>query len=163
MSDWAPFFQRHLVPGETLVGIAENLKLSLGFVPFGEPMANAAPAQVGRLALTSHRLIIQWTDARLKVYSTLSIYGLSERYFDPRASNWPYQAILILSGGMTLIVETIARDVQSAKQLSRFLTKALFSLGKRDSDIGSMAAMNAYLEELRRREEERLRQDGDKK
>ncbi|MFQ5616361.1 MAG: hypothetical protein ACE5GO_07885 [Anaerolineales bacterium] len=161
MSDWTSFFQRRLVPGETLVEIAENLKLSLGFVPLGEPMRNAAPAKAGRLALTSHRLMVQWRDTRLKVYSTLAIYALSERFFDPRASKWPYQAILILSGGMTLMVETVARDTQSAGQLSRFLTKALFSLGKQDTDIASVAAMNAHLEELRRREEERRRQDDD--
>jgi hypothetical protein len=116
MSEWLAFFQRRLVPSETLIEVVENLKLSLGFVPEGQPMVNAAPAQPGRLALSSHRLMVQWTDSRLKVYSTLAIYGLSERYFQ-KGSNWPYQATLILSGGMSLIVETVARDSQSAEQL----------------------------------------------
>lgn len=145
MSDATSLFQKRLVSNETLLEIVENLKLSLGFVPLGQPMINTAPTQAGKLALTSHRLIIQWTDARFKLYSALSIYALSERYLDPGSPNLPYQGTLILSGGMSLIVESTAKDPQSAEQLSRFLTKALFSLGKRDADIGGITAMNAHL------------------
>ena len=161
MSEVKSFFQNRITSGESLVEVAEKLKLNLGFVPLGQPMINSAPAYNGNLALTSHRLIIQWIgDDRYRLYSTLSIYGLSERYFLPGDSRkWPYQAILILSGGMSLVVETIERNAQSAEQLSSLLTKALFLLGKKDGDIGSMAAMNAHLEQLRRQEDERRRQD----
>jgi len=163
MSEAQLFFQNRVTSGETLVEVAENLKLNLGFVPVGQPMFNTAPADIGNIALTSHRLIVQWKDGiRLRMYSTLSIYGLSERYFTPGdSSKWPYQAILILSGGMSLIVETIDRTAQSAEEFSRFLTKALFLLGKRDNDMGGMIAMNAHLEELRRQEDERRRQEND--
>ena len=163
MSEAQTFFQKRITSGETLIEIVENLKLNLGFVPLGQPMINCAPVYNGNLALTSHRLIVQWKDdGRFRVYSTLAIYGLSERYFIPGDSRkWPYQAILILSGGMSLVVETIDRNAQPAEQLSYFLTKVLFSLGKKDGDIGSMAAMNAHLEEIRRQKDERQRQDND--
>ena len=163
MSEIQSFFQNRITSGETLVEIAENLKINLGFVPLGQPMVNSAPAYNGNLALTSHRLIVQWKDdVRYRLYSTLAIYGLSERYFVPGDSRkWPYQANLILSGGMSLIVETFERSAQPAEQLSSFLTKALFLLGKKDGEIGSIAAINAYLEELRRRDDEQRRQNDD--
>ncbi len=64
MSDSTSIFQKRLVADEALVENAENLKLSLGFVPLGQPMVNTAPTETGKLALTSHRLIVKWTDAR---------------------------------------------------------------------------------------------------
>jgi hypothetical protein len=161
MSEVRTFFQNRIVSGEKLLDLAENLKIEIGFVPVGQPTGNIAPSYNGNIALTDSRLIVQWVyDGRYRVYSALAIFGLSERYFVPgHSSKWPYQAILILPGGMSLVVETIDRTAQPAEQLSSFLTKALFLLGKRDGDIGSMAAMNAHLEELRRREDEHRRQD----
>jgi len=158
MSEKVSFFQRRLVSGESLIEVVENLKLGLAFVPLGQPTVNAAPNILGSLALTSHRLIVQWTDARLKAYSTFGVYGLSERFFI-KGTTWPYQATLILPGGMSLVVETISRDTQSAEQLSGFLTNTLFALGKRHDDFASIAAINAYLEELRRQEEQRRQHD----
>jgi hypothetical protein len=151
MSEWKSI----LVPDEAKIEGVMNLKLTLAFVPVGEPMQNAAPREDGRLILTNRRLIVQWTDQRVKLYFTLAVYALSERFFSPSQPNWPYQAILILPGGMNLIVETLNRDSQSANILSQFLNRVLFSLGKRDTDIASMAAINAYLEELRRQDSAR--------
>ncbi len=62
---------------------------------------------------------------------------------------------------MNLVVELVAKDPQSAEQLSRLLTKALFSLGKRDYDIGSIVAMNTYLEEARKLQAELPSQSDD--
>jgi hypothetical protein len=151
MSEW----QTILVPDEILIEEVLNLKLSLAFVPVGQPMQNAAPEYKGRLILTNRRLIIQWTEKRIKLYSTLAVYAISERFLDPTQPNWPYQAILILPGGMSLIVETLSRYSQSANGLSQFINRVLFSLGKRDTDIASMAAINAYLEELARQDSAR--------
>jgi len=154
MSEWSSI----LVPDETIIQEVINLQLGLEFVPFGAPMRNypltvlSSSFKDGSLILTNHRLIAQWKDQRTRLYSTLGVYALSERLFDPSRSNWPYQAIVILPGGISLVVETSNIDAPSANELSKFLNQVLLSLGKRETDIASLNAINAYLEELRRRD-----------
>jgi len=153
MSQWHSI----LVSEEVLVDKVVNLRLSLAFVPFGNPMVNVnpslsvIPAKDGELILTNRRLILEWKDKKIRNYSTLAVYALSERFFDSALPHWPYQAILNLPGGISLMVETSKNDARSANELSQFLNKVLFSLGKRDMDFASMAAINAYLEQQRRR------------
>jgi hypothetical protein len=156
MTDWSDHIQKRLVPDEKIIASIEDVYVGIGFVPFGEPMSNHEVRKkiTGYLALTTHRLIVALRDDRTRLYSSLGVYGLSERYFLP-GSNWPYQAIVILTAGVSLVVQPSANDAQSAERLSAFLTKALFTLGKQESDFASMAAMDAY--QRQREEEERQR------
>jgi hypothetical protein len=127
------------------------LKITLGFVPVGEPMQNVPLQHFGMLILTNRRVIVEWLDKKLKLYSTLGIYGLSERLMsNEKPIDWPYQGILMLIGGMNLLVEPFNKTEEEAGKLSTFLNKALFTYGKRETDNASLAAMNAYLERLRR-------------
>ena len=142
-----PAWESILIHEEKTLAFIMDLKLTLAFVPTGEPMEDISPSKFGGLVLTNRRLIVLWREERVKLYSTLGIYALSERFFNPSSPGWPYQAIIVLPGGLSLIVETTSRDNKSAAELSEFLNKALFSLGKRDNDIAGVIAMNAYMEE----------------
>jgi hypothetical protein len=141
---------------ERLLEVIGDLSAEIGFVPYGLPTKDYDPGNTASLALTTKRLIIIFALAE-RVYSATGILGLSERFFcrweDPRRKPWPYQAILVLPGGLNLVIQTYTRDEESGKRAAAFLSKALFTLGKRESDLAGLAAANDY----QRRQEERNR------
>jgi hypothetical protein len=126
------FFKERFVPGEDIVDLFDNIKFDFRH---GQPDTDYKLYTEGCLALTTHRLMVQWMGGRQtkRVYSVLWVHSLSERYSIGELK-WPYQAILTLSNEMRLVVEPITANRQLAKQLSTFLNQVLFSLGKQVSD-----------------------------
>jgi hypothetical protein len=157
---WVSAFETRLVASERLLAVVENLRFSLMFVPHANPTGNYEPDLAGALALTTHRLIAGWAEGQgWKFYNAPALNGFSERRLRPDKRRWPYQAIVMLPGGMSLIVQTSRADAEHGNQLRVLLTQALIVLGKRDADDGALAAIVAYEEQKRREEEQRRRDD----
>jgi len=155
MSEIASAFQKKLLPGEQLLFVVEDLYFSVLFVPNITPEENYSCQRSGSLCLTNRRIIAILSDGNVwKWFHFSAINSLTERPLNAYKPSWPYQAIMIIPGGMGLVVQTQnPKDVEHATQLQNLLVQGFMKYGVRRDDDGAMAAIIAH-EERRRREAE---------
>jgi hypothetical protein len=80
-----------------------------------------------------------------------ALNSLWERPPTPNRPQWPYQAMLVIPGGVVIMVQTQQRDEAQTKLLSSLLNEAILSLGTARDDTGSSAAIIAHEDAERRR------------
>lgn len=150
--------EQKLRPGERLIAVVENLHLSFLMVPNVLPIQNYPAGLSGVLALTNRRVIALWAEApqSWKWLHIPALNSVSERPLRSDRPSWPYQAILMIPGGIGLVVQTQQPNAEHGKQLSSLLNEAIIRFGVNREDTGSMAAIIAHEaeEERRRREQE---------
>jgi len=150
-----PYIQSVLMPDEKLLAVVENLQYKLYFVPHVSPIQSYSPGEKATLALTNRRIIaVLWSDEIWRWLSISALNSLVERPLNKYRGGWPYQAILLIPGGIGLIVQTKTNSTEAAKQLSSLLVRAFMLFGTRRDDDGALAAILTHEEE----EEERRRQ-----
>lgn len=155
MSQWQSVFEHCLVPGERLLAVVENLSFSLHFIPNIAPTHNPSTGLAGGMALSTRRIIAVWSEGQgWKWFHIPAINSLSERPLRPDKPSWPYQAILMIPGGIGLVVQTSRPNAEHGRQLSALLVEGLVRLSTRRDDDAALAAIIAHEEEERRRREQ---------
>lgn len=152
---WRSIVESRLLPAEQLIDVVGDLSFSLYFVPHVGP-GNYQTSLAGTLALTIHRLIAIWSLAEAQSWQWFhipAINSLFERPLHPDKRSWPYQAILMIPGGMGLVVQTQTPHAEHGKRLSSLLTEGFMRFGVRRDDDSALAAIITHEEE----EEERRR------
>src|ERR1044072_7319522 len=105
MAEMLPYFQKTLSPDEQLISIVESLKFNIVFAPTNF-LADFQCSWGGALGLTNRRIKALINDGKSwKWFSTSAINGLSERHITSNQPTWPYQAFLMVAGGMGLVVQ----------------------------------------------------------
>jgi hypothetical protein len=163
MTTWQTIFENLLIPEEKLLLFIGDLNFQINFVPSVNPMANyslkkdvsilsISHSYQGGIALTTHRLIAALVEAQgWKILHIPAINNLSERPLRSDKQDWPYQAIVIIPGGVGLILQTQSTDPQICRDLSTLLVEALMRLGvNREKDDSYTPIM---VEERRRQED----------
>jgi hypothetical protein len=151
-SQWTLAIQNALMPNETLVAVVEGLQHKFYFVPHISPAENLAAAAPATLALTNRRIIAVIHDGSVwKWFSISAVNSLCERPLSQNKPSWPYQAQLMLPGGLGLVIQTSTNNPQHAKQLSTLLQQGFCMFGSRQDD-GALAALVSYEEEQQRRQ-----------
>ncbi len=157
MATWTSVFEGMLVPGETLLGVAENLAFNYAFVPQVSPTANLTTNTQGAMGFTSRRMIVAWAEGQgWKFLHLTAVSSLTERQLRADKSAWPYQAIVMVPGGMGLVVQTKTADANAAQQLSALLVQSLLRLASSRDDEGSIAALAAFEQEKKKDRSETL-------
>lgn len=148
--------EQKLLSGERLIAVVENVSFSFLFVPHVIPTQNYPTGLNGALALTSRRVIALWAETQQgwKWLHIPALNSVSERPLRADKPSWPYQAILMIPGGIGLVVQTQQPNFQHCQQLSSLLNEAIVRFGVTRDDTGSLAAVMAYEEEARRRREQ---------
>jgi len=143
-----------LIKGEHIEAIVENLDFEFLYVPHVIPAANYPAGIYGAIALTNHRIIVllfsytkQNTQQIFRWLHILTLNSISERPLSIDKPNWPYQAIMMIPGGIGLVVQTRGPNVEHSEQLSSLLNEAIVRFGSRHEDTGSTAAAIGYEEE----------------
>lgn len=156
MSKMYSAFESCLVPGERILAVVEDLSFGFFWVPNVGPYGNYSTTLQGALALTTHRIIALWAESRQgwKWYHFSALNSLSERPLRSDKPSWPYQAIMMIPGGIGLVLQTRQPNAEHAKQLSSLLTEAFLRFGVRRDDESATTAIITHEEE-----EERRRQD----
>jgi hypothetical protein len=140
-----------LLDGEEMIMISQEIYFYLtsslgsgGWSPERYVMTDqSTPSWSGRLVLTNQRLILlhKWNNYR---FSFPGIIALSERFVSPN-KNWPYQAIMFLSGGLFLIVETPKDNIVAReKDLVPLLNRAIVMFGKGEGDSSYLGNAKGY-------------------
>ncbi len=157
--------EHKLLPGEQLIAVVENVSFNFSFVPHVIPTQNYPTHFSGALALTSRRVIALWAETQQgwKWLHIPALNSVSERPLRSDKPNWPYQAILMIPGGIGLVVQTQQPNAEHGKQLSSLLNEAIVRFGVNRDDTGAMVALIAHeeAEERRRREQEEDRRKKD--
>lgn len=158
--------EEKLVASERLDALVEYVSFQFLFVPHIAPTGNYATVWSGALALTSRRVIAVWVESRhcWKWLYIPALNSVSERFLRSDKPSWPYQAILMIPGGIGLVVQTDhpeeergrPPDVERGRRLSSLVNEAIVRFGGSREDTGSIAAILAHeeAEERRRQEQE---------
>lgn len=155
MSETVSTFQKKLLPGEQLLAVVENLSFSVLFVPHVTPIQNYPCGFGGSLALTNRRIIAALFDGSVwKWFHISAMNSLTERPLNNNRPSWPYQAIMMIPGGIGLVIQTQNPNAEQAKQLQTLLVEGFMKYGVRRDDDGAMAAIIAHEEEEERRRRE---------
>jgi len=158
-------FEQKLVVSldEKIRVVVENLSIGFMFVPNVMPTENYMGLYMpskkfnGAMALTNHRIIASWeeTSECVRTLHIPSINNITERPLRSDKPSWPYQAILMLSGGLVLITQTQKPNEEQAKQMSSLLNEAAIRFGANRDDTGSLAAIISYEVEKARQQSSR--------
>ena len=149
-------FRQKLLSEERLIAVVENLQIDFLVVPRVIPSQNYSTKMAGALALTPYRVIALWEESRScwKSLHIPSLNSVSERPLRSDKPNWPYQAILMIPGGLGLVVQTQQPNAEHGQQLSSLLNEAIVRLGSTRDDTGSLSAIITHEEEEERRRRE---------
>jgi hypothetical protein len=154
MADWESFLQSQMLPGEELISFVTALRHSFKFVPYVDPDDNHTPVNEMVLALTNRRLIARYHDGKVwKWFYTSALNSLMERKISQDKPSWPYQAILMIPGGLGLVIETWKVDKEQQEKLSTLLVQAFMKFSVRGEDAGAIAAIATYEEEKQRQQQ----------
>jgi hypothetical protein len=164
MSELTSAIQNVLMPNEQLVCVVENLQCHLTFIPHMSPLGDESPFQDATLGVTNRRIIAFVLD-RSRRWRRISISALNSLTERPLlgGSSWPYQAILMIPGGIALMLQTKTNDAQHANQLSSVLAQAFIQFGTRHDDDGALTAIITHEEEEERRRQAAYDDDRQKK
>jgi hypothetical protein len=146
-----------LFPGEEIETTVWNIQIICTLVTQALPIAdwNFGPLSGGTyngfVTLTSKKLILGMYDKNnIWRYVYLPhINYISERLLTEKHSDWPYQAMVNVPGGMVIVVQNIKADKNEAKLLSALLQKSVRILGSKNDDDSSQV----IIEEVRRQSE----------
>lgn len=159
MEEWEIDFKEQMLPDEEVIDNISDLEYAFNFVPY-QPTSNPAPFLSMRLVLTNRRLVVRFWDGNVrKWFYTSVIYNLTERKINSDKPSWPYQATLMLSAGLVLVMQTQKVDKTQQERLSSLLNRAFLMYSGHRENIDTIAAIIKSEQERRSRQ----RVDSEKK
>ena len=153
---WKPIIESHLIAGESLIELVTDLFCDVNFIPH----INYSPSSDGLVALTSYRLIVAILIEAPDCWRWLHIPAinyLSETPLCTSKPDKPYQAVILIPGGMGITVETQLSNKAHGEQLASILVNAFSRFATRKTDGDSMAAIITHEEDEERRKEDEER------
>lgn len=142
MEEWESDLKDQLLPDEEIITHIPNLEYSFNFVPDVKPDSNWPTGLSMRLILTNRRLIARFWNGRVrKLFYTSAIHNLTERKINGDQPTWPYQATLMVAGGLILTVQTDKVDKIQQEKLSFILNRAFIMFSTQRDDLDAIAAI----------------------